>query len=53
MAAIGQGRRIGAKTERERGYIEAIAAYYDRFDQQKPAQRLRSLAESARRSSVL
>ncbi|HXL66507.1 MAG TPA: hypothetical protein VN938_15775 [Xanthobacteraceae bacterium] len=46
MAAIGQGRRIGAKTERERGYIEAIAAYYDRFDQQKPAQRLRSLADA-------
>ena len=46
LAAIGQGRKIGAKTERERGYIEAIAAYYDRFDQQKPAQRLHSLADA-------
>ena len=26
--AIEQGRRIGAKTQRERDYIEAIAAYY-------------------------
>lgn len=46
LAAIGQGRKIGAKTERERSYIEAIAAYYDRFDQQKPAQRLRALADA-------
>lgn len=28
-AAIEDGRRIGAKTQRERDYIEAIAAYYD------------------------
>src|SRR6202162_5160899 len=28
QAAIDEGRRIGAKTERERGYIEAVAAYY-------------------------
>ncbi len=46
MAAIGQGRKIGAKTERERGYIDAIAAYYEHFDQQKPAQRLRALADA-------
>lgn len=46
LAAIGQGRDIGAKTERERGYIEAIAAYYDRFDQRKHGQRLRSLADA-------
>ena len=31
MAAIEQGRRIGAKTERERDYIEAVAAYYADF----------------------
>ena len=28
QAAIDQGRRIGAKTPRERDYIEAVAAYY-------------------------
>ncbi|MGH8832496.1 MAG: hypothetical protein ACREXV_15630 [Polaromonas sp.] len=28
QAAIEQGRRIGAKTQRERDYIEAVAAYY-------------------------
>ena len=27
QAAIDQGRRIGAKTQRERDYIEAVAAY--------------------------
>ena len=31
QAAIEQGRRIGAKTERERGYLEAVAAYYSDF----------------------
>ncbi len=29
QAAIEQGRKSGAKTERERDYIEAVAAYYD------------------------
>jgi tetratricopeptide (TPR) repeat protein len=29
QAAIDQGRKIGAKTQRERDYIEAVAAYYD------------------------
>src|SRR6266508_355408 len=28
-AAIEQGRKIGAKTQRERDYIEAVAAYYE------------------------
>ena len=28
QAAIDQGRKIGAKTQRERDYIEAVAAYY-------------------------
>ncbi len=28
QAAIDEGRRIGAKTERERDFIEAVAAYY-------------------------
>jgi hypothetical protein len=30
-AAIAEGRRIGARTERERDYIEAVAAYYADF----------------------
>src|SRR5438874_12164300 len=28
-AAIDQGRKIGAKTQRERDYIDAVGAYYD------------------------
>jgi len=31
QAAIDEGRRIGAKTERERDYIEAVATYYKDF----------------------
>jgi hypothetical protein len=31
QAAIDKGRRIGAKTERERDYLEAVAAYYEDF----------------------
>ena len=31
QAAIDEGRRIGAKTERERDYLEAVAAYYKDF----------------------
>jgi len=31
LAAIEQGRRVGAKTQRERDYIEAVAAYYTDF----------------------
>ena len=29
QAAIDQGRKIGAKTQRERDYVEAVAAYYE------------------------
>lgn len=29
QAAVEQGRKVGAKTERERDYIEAVAAYYE------------------------
>ncbi len=32
QAAIDEARRIGAKTERERDYIEAVAAYYQDFE---------------------
>lgn len=31
QTAIEQGRRIGAKTQRERDYLEAVAAYYEDF----------------------
>ena len=31
LAAIEQGRKIGAKTERERDYIEGVATYYADF----------------------
>ncbi|HJY88336.1 MAG TPA: hypothetical protein VKE24_15995 [Candidatus Acidoferrales bacterium] len=31
QAAIDKGRKIGAKTERERDYLEAVAAYYEDF----------------------
>jgi tetratricopeptide (TPR) repeat protein len=31
QAAIDEGRRIGAKSQRERDYIEAVAAYYQDF----------------------
>lgn len=46
LAAIARGREIGAKTERERGYIEAIAAYYDRFGERPYGARLRSVADA-------
>jgi tetratricopeptide (TPR) repeat protein len=44
--AIDQARTIGAKTERERGYIEAVAAYYDKFSERPHAARMRSLADA-------
>jgi tetratricopeptide (TPR) repeat protein len=31
QAAVAEGRKIGAKTQRERDYIEAVAAYYEDF----------------------
>ena len=46
LAAIDRGRAIGAKTERERDYIEAIAAYYDHFAERSHAARMRSLADA-------
>jgi tetratricopeptide (TPR) repeat protein len=44
--AVAQGRAIGAKTERERGYIDAVAAYYDNFTERPHAARLRSMADA-------
>jgi tetratricopeptide (TPR) repeat protein len=43
-AAIEQGRRVGAKTQRERDYIEAVASYYADFSN-KP-ERARQLARA-------
>ena len=44
MAAIELGRVMGAKTERERDYIEAVAAYYD--DWANKPERARQLARA-------
>jgi tetratricopeptide (TPR) repeat protein len=44
MAAIEKGRRAGAKTERERDYLEAVAAYYGDFA--KRTERERQLARA-------
>ena len=43
-AAIDQGRRVGAKTQRERDYIEAVASYYADFA--NSPERARQLARS-------
>ena len=40
------GDLIGAKTERERFYIEAIAEYYDRFSDRPHSARMKSLADA-------
>jgi tetratricopeptide (TPR) repeat protein len=39
QAAIDQARRAGAKTQRERDYIEAVAAYYEDFGNRKERER--------------
>ena len=39
QAAIDEGRRIGAKTQRERDYIEAVAAYYKDFSSRPEKER--------------
>jgi tetratricopeptide (TPR) repeat protein len=44
--AIQRGRLIGAKTERERFYIEAISEYYDRFSDRPHSARMKSLADA-------
>ena len=44
QAMIEQGRRIGAKTQRERDYIEAVAAYYE--DWSNRSERARQLARA-------
>jgi hypothetical protein len=44
--AIRRGRIIGAKTERERLFIEAVAQYYERFSDRTHAARLESLSDA-------
>jgi hypothetical protein len=44
--AIARGRAIGAKTARERDYIEAVAAYYDRFGEGPAAARMLALSDA-------
>src|SRR6266581_7999184 len=44
--AIARARAIGPKTERERYFIEAVAEYYERFDDRSPGQRMKSLADA-------
>ncbi|MEO6164661.1 MAG: hypothetical protein ABIP88_11020 [Candidatus Binatia bacterium] len=44
--AIQQARLTGAKTERERFYIEAIAEYWDRFGDRPHGARMKSLADA-------
>ncbi len=44
--AIERGRAIGAATERERYFIEAVGEYYDRFGDRPPEQRMKSLSDA-------
>jgi tetratricopeptide (TPR) repeat protein len=44
--AIERGRAIGAKTERERLFIEAVAQYYDRFAERSHGARIKSLSDA-------
>jgi tetratricopeptide (TPR) repeat protein len=44
--AIARGRAIGAKTERERFYIEAVGEYYDRFSDRSHGTRMKLLANA-------
>jgi tetratricopeptide (TPR) repeat protein len=44
--AIERGRAIGAKTERERLFIEAVAQYYERFAERSHGARLKSLSDA-------
>ena len=44
--AIERGRAIGAKTERERLFIEAVAEYYERFGDRPHGARMKSLSDA-------
>jgi tetratricopeptide (TPR) repeat protein len=53
QAAIADGRKIGAKTQRERDYIEAVAVYWDdwgnRAERTRQSNRARAFLELAAR----
>ncbi len=44
--AIERGRAIGAKSDRERGYIDAVAAYWDAFAERPHGARMKSLSDA-------
>jgi tetratricopeptide (TPR) repeat protein len=44
--ALARGREIGAKTERERAFVEAIGAYYEKYPEQPHRERLKALAHA-------
>jgi tetratricopeptide (TPR) repeat protein len=46
QAAIDKGRQMAAKTERERDYLEAVAAYYDNFASRSERERQLSRAKA-------
>ena len=46
QAAIDEGRRVGAKTERERSYLEAAGAYYSDFATRSERERQLSRAKA-------
>ncbi len=46
QAAIEQGRALGAKTERERLYIEAVAQYWQDFSSRPHGARMRTLSNA-------
>jgi tetratricopeptide (TPR) repeat protein len=46
QAAIDQGRAAGAKTERERMYLEAVAQYWHDFSNQTHGARMKALANA-------
>ena len=46
LVAIEQGRKVGAKTERERDYIEAVASYYADFANRPERARQASRAQA-------
>ncbi len=44
--AVARGRAIGAKTERERGYIDAVSVYYDNYPSEPHRARLKALSQA-------
>src|SRR5688572_21895711 len=47
--AIARGHAVGATTERERLFIEAVAQYYDRSEERSHRQRVKALADAFER----